>query len=203
MPQNSAWFYDKMQETSGIPPNLPPNSIIVLHDQEYTAYDPDKVASFVSQYDCSGVLLDLQKINSHSSNLLIEALDQLHVPFCVSASYAQNDARAVFIPPVPLTIPLAQYIAPWRGRTIWLELALDGQLVTVTPDSSTERYLPAVKYPSEGRHDQHLHCHYEIKLTEQAAIFTLWRTKEDIDELLIEADQLGISLAIGLWQELK
>ena len=54
----------------------------------------------------------------------------------------------------------------------------------------------------EGFHEPKLHCHYHIQLIDQKAEFTLYRTREDLDTLLEEAEALGISAAVGLWQEL-
>ena len=48
-----------------------------------------------------------------------------------------------------------------------------------------------------------LHCHYTIETNEKAARFTLWRTKEDLEALLEEAEKSGIVGYVGLYQELQ
>ena len=50
--------------------------------------------------------------------------------------------------------------------------------------------------------DSALHCHYHIKTFDDHIDFTLWRTREDLTNLLREAETLGVTLAVGLWQEL-
>ena len=149
------------------------------------------------------ILLDFQHPDDPENHKLIAELERLRLPYCATSIYAGKYDCAVLVPPVPLTSTLADHIAPWKGREIWLELALDGQRMTVTKDGCTERYVPHAQQRQACHTDEKLHCHYCIHTTENAAEFTLWRSKEDIAALLTEADSLGIRLAVGLWQELK
>ena len=51
--------------------------------------------------------------------------------------------------------------------------------------------------------DEKLHCRYSIATEPDAAIFTLQRTREDNTALLREAETMGVTKSVGLWQELS
>ena len=60
-----------------------------------------------------------------------------------------------------------------------------------------------VQEAPEGCHrEETLFCHYCVDMEENAARFTLWRTREDLGNLMAEAEKLGVSTAVGLYQEL-
>ena len=92
-------------------------------------------------------------------------------------------------------------IYPYVGREIWLEAALDGLQLTLTEQGCTGTALPFCEY-AEGFHEEALHCHYQIQVSDRHAKFSLFRTREDLDALLEEAEALGVTAAVGLWQEL-
>ena len=60
--------------------------------------------------------------------------------------------------------------------------------------SSIDRALPLA--------DTQAHCHYEIQLSDTCATFTLGRSKEDFSQWLQDAEALGITRVVGLYQEL-
>lgn len=53
-----------------------------------------------------------------------------------------------------------------------------------------------------GHRDEKLHCHYQIHTDADSARFTLFHTPEDLDALLTEGEALGVTRAVGLYQEL-
>ena len=46
-----------------------------------------------------------------------------------------------------------------------------------------------------------LFCHYSTKIMRGKAIFSLWRTEEDVSRMLEVAEAFGVRAAIGLYQE--
>ena len=50
--------------------------------------------------------------------------------------------------------------------------------------------------------DNTLHCHYATEVTENALLFRLYRTEADLNALLAEAETLGVTCSVGLYQEL-
>jgi hypothetical protein len=45
-------------------------------------------------------------------------------------------------------------------------------------------------------------CSYRIDIQEDRALFTIGRTHEDLQNLMVQAEELGIQKAIGLYQQL-
>ena len=77
------------------------------------------------------------------------------------------------------------------------EAALDGVTLTLSETDCTA--VPLFDFPEQGLQDEKLHCHYVV---ESPATFRLWRTRENLDKLLKEAEDLCVAKAVGLWQEL-
>ena len=116
---------------------------------------------------------------------IAKELLQLDCHICVSECYAKNLDCPIFLPPLPLRTPLEEYILPWKDREIWLDTALSCEEITVTPTGSTSRTV--CDAPECPLVDEALHCHYHIELCDDSIVFTLQRTKEDLEALLAEA----------------
>ncbi len=194
---------------SNLPASLPPGSLLILNDRmPIHGHDPERILEELSQcmeeMGCSGLLLDFQQPGQEDLRSLAEYLTRaLPCPVGVSSAYAQGLDCAVCLPPSPPQLPLGEHLQPWAGRSIWLELALDGAVIQVTEDGAQTDPLPYPDHTLQGFSDKHLHCHYQLDLSQDAARFTLWRTPEDLGDLLAEAEAMGVSLAVGLYQELK
>lgn len=191
---------------SNLPTNLPANSLLILNDSTPPDRPNPKIVSdllkkILNEQKCSCLLLDFQRTEYPESRAIAKELITLDFPVCVSESYAKDLNCPIFLPPVPLTVPLAEYIAPHKGRQIWLDTALNCEQIEISKESSTSRpFFTPTACPFK---DEQLHCHYHISINEDSIIFTLQRTREDLEELLNEAETLGIEAAIGLYQELK
>lgn len=193
---------------SNLPKSLPPGSMLILNDRTpICGHDPNliirQLSDTMESLECGCLLLDFQRENNPETKALAEAITEaLPCPVGVSHLYAEESDCAVFLPPVPLDAPLADHLAPWEGREVWLEAALDGLEITVTEQgakSASLRHSAALDSPF---HDERLHCHYRIRSDENQAKFTLFRTHEDLKELLEEAENLGVRCVVGLYQEL-
>lgn len=193
---------------SNLPKELPPGSVLMVDDiTPPHGHDPGLIAEQLTQHaerlECSGVLLDFQRKDSPETAALAKQLVKaIPCPVVVSAAYADGLNCPVFLSPVPPSVPLEEYLLPWKGREIWLELGLDGELLTLTEEGCEALSLPCPDLEAEGFSDDKLHCHYTIETREKSAGFTLWRTVEDLVQLLAEAKTLGVSGAVGLYQEL-
>lgn len=213
LPKQLGWmachFSAQEEGLSNLPASLPPDSLLILDDSTpICGHDPERIAAQLQQclstWHCCGLLLDFQRPNTGELTQLIRYLMQaLPCPVAVSEAFAADLNCPVFLPPLPHHVPLAEHIAPWRGREVWLELALDGETITLTESGSSVAPLPPGEHPDGGHWEETLHCHYQIQLSDDAATFTLWRRAEDLQDLLAEAKQLGISTAVGLYQELR
>ncbi len=209
-PKSVAWmachFSPYSAGLTNIPKKLPANSLLILNDSTPpSGQSPIVIAKeleySLKKWNCYGLLLDFQREGCAESLAIIKELLKLEFPVCVSETYAKDLDCPVFLPPLPLTTPLSEYISPWQNRQIWLDTALSCQGIAVTENGSKEFPVDAAgKHPLE---DKALHCHYSIVSKQDGFYFTLQRTKQDLDDLLAEADELGITLAVGLYQELK
>ena len=191
---------------SNLPKVLPPGAMLILDDSmPMCDHDPERIAAqlkdLLTRHSCESLLLDFQRPQIPGQQELAEFLSRdLPCPVAVSALYAEGLPCPVFLPPVPPDKPLAHALSPWQGREIWLEAALDGITLTLTREGCTTSSL--LDFPEGGFTDDKLHCHYAVQTNPQGAIFRLWRTPADLQRLLLDATELGVSRAIGLWQEL-
>ncbi len=212
LPPKTAWmachFSPYSTGLSNLPKILPPGSMVILDDiTPIHGHDAEAIAARLrprlEEMECSGVLLDFQRPGYEEAGLLAERLSKaLPCPVGVSALYGQTLSCPVFLPPAPPDVSLADYLAPWQGREIWLELALGGETITLTPAGATTSPLPPAARLTGGHRDEKLHCHYQIHTDADSARFTLFRTPEDLDALLTEGEALGVTRAVGLYQEL-
>jgi hypothetical protein len=192
---------------SNRPRFLPPGSMLIVNDRTpVCSHDPDliamQVSEMVSELACSAVLLDFQRPDELETAAITEAILQIcPCPAAVTHYYAQNTDCAVFLPPVPPNVPLVEYLTPWQGREIWLEAALDGIEITITADGTHIAPLLTSEPESAVHLDKELHCHYNIIAEPCRICFRLYRTPEDIRDLLTSAEELGVKRAVGLYQE--
>ena len=193
---------------SNLPAALPPDSLLILNDRTpIHGHDPELIArqlgDCVRRLGCRGLLLDFQRPGCAETAELAKFLTNvLSFPVGVSEFYAADADCPVFLAPVPPSMPLEAHIAPWEGREVWLELALGGEVITLTEQGAEATPLPFADDAEQCFAEDRLHCHYKIDLEENAARFTLWRTPEDLEELTSEAEAQGIPAMIGLYQEL-
>lgn len=213
LPQHTAWmacyFSGSGTGLSNLPGHLPPNAMLILNDSiPFSGHDPEKIlaqlTNTVKAWDCRCLLLDLQRPGSRDvadlCRLLVEALP---CPVVLSEDYAKDLSCPVFLSAPPLLTRLSRHLAPWEGREIWLEAALDKAVVTVTEDGSTLTPSTDGELPEPWFTEAQLFCRYHWALEGKAARFTILRTKEDLSAMLHAAKDLGVKGAVGLYQELQ
>lgn len=211
LPPKIAWmachFSPYGRGLSNLPDSLPECSMLVVDDiTPIHGHDPEvitqQLAEAVQRHKLAGILLDFQRPGSEETAELAVYLTQ-SLPCSVIVSEHYGDNAPIFLSPVPPTVSLQDHIAPWKERDIWLDLGCCGEILTLTEAGCQCRALPPWEFPEKGFCEESLHCHYQIIQTEDSAVFTLWRTKEDLETFLEEAENLGISGTIGLFQELS
>ena len=193
---------------TNIPQKLPSGSLLIVNDViPIHGHDPEVIAvqlmETAEQFSCSGILLDFQRPDCpETEQMAIVLTDTLPYPVAVSDLYAGNLACPVLLPPLSHHVPLREHIAPWHDRELWLELAMDAEEILIGETGAAVTPLPHY-HGNKGHMDEVLHCHYRVELSEDSARFILWRSGEDIDTLLEEAEALGITTAVGLYQEFQ
>ncbi len=213
LPQHIAWmachFAPYGAGIEALPSKLPRGSLLILNDRiPITCHDPGLVAEQLAQaaerYKAAGVLLDFQnKPCERSLSIARRIARQLSCPVAITDGYAKEVDCGVFLSPLPLRTSLSDYIAPWKGRPIWLEVALGAQKVTVTREKATVTPCSLSPLPVPFFTENKLHCNYHMEVSNTAAVFHICRAGQNIKTLLQEADALGVTYAVGLYQELK
>ena len=211
LPEKIAWmachFSPYGTGLSNLPRTLPPGSLLILDDiTPIRGHDPhrilDQLRECTQALSCSGVLLDFQRPDVAETAALVEVLTKgLPCPVAVSHCYAGAGSFPVFLPPVPPSEPMDAYFAPWAGREVWLELSLEGEEITVTEEGASFTPLLNPSFSEEGFRDTDLCCHYRCIPQDEKIKFLLWRTEEDLEDLLKQAEHFGVTAAVGLYQE--
>lgn len=192
---------------SNLPKKLPPGSLLMVDDiTPIGKHDPgiilDQLCACAETLKCSGILLDFQREGIEETAMLVQGLSQdLPCPVGVSSYYADACTCAVCVPPVPLSTPPEEYFKSWNGREIWLELTTEGESITITEEGASFHSLPCPVIPEQEFRDDMLFCHYHILPEEREIKFLLRRTEEDLNDLLKQSVQHGVTAAIGLYQE--
>lgn len=212
MPENMAYmachFASYGLGLSNIPTELPPGAMLILNDRiPLWEHDPllvaKQLADTVAACSCGSVLLDFQRSDTPGATAVAKAVSETLVcPVGVSEHYAGDLNAPVFLSAPPPDMSLPRHIAPWKGREIWLEAALETIEISVTQDGASVTPLPFQSLSEPYHRDKKCCCSYHTKISEDRAVFTLSRTLEDLQQLLCEAKKLGITRAVGLYQQL-
>lgn len=191
---------------SNLPSELPKGSLLILNDRTPVfGHSPERIAQQLAetaeQFECSGILLDFQRPGEDQAHAIAAAIASLPYPVAITPQYADGLECAVFLPPPPMTTPLKTYLAPWQGREIWLEAALEQQSVRVDRAGSKVHPWDGDSLPCPHT-DEVLHCTYRIEVHSDHIDFFLRRNEAQLQALLNEGAQLGISRFVGLYQQL-
>ena len=213
LPERISWmschFCPYTEGITNIPEALPEGTMLILNDRENcSGHSRDLVAQqlldTVQKLHCESVLLDFQRPPNPELEAMVTAIVQaLPCPVAVTESYAASLDCPVFLPPCPLHTPMADYLQPWHNREIWLEAALCQETITVTNEGVVFTPVYSMDSPAGGFYHQKLHCRYHTALYYDRILFTLFDTPETLEEKLETALRLGVSRAVGLYQELS
>lgn len=210
-PDHAAWmachFSPGGKGLSNLPKELPAGSLLILDDSTpIQDHDPGRIAaeleSCMERLQCVGLLLDFQRPGEELTRTMTEYLCRvLPFPVVLSDAYADGMDCPVFLSPVLPDEAIQSRLARWNGREVWLDTSMEGIEITLTERGAKSAPLPSWDCPEGGLEDRRLCCHYRISLDNDRAVFTLWRTAEDIARQLKEAERLGVTAAVGLYQE--
>lgn len=192
---------------SNLPEALPKGSILLLDDSmPPNGHNPTVVekemTELIDRFGIVAVLLDFQgQLQQEAMDMVGHLTGALPCPVAVTEGYAKELGCSVFLSPTPVNMALKDYIVPWQQQGIFLEIAPEAVQFTVTEDGSTS--LPFACTGELPLADERLHCHYNVEVFPQKAVFTLQRTKEDLAALAEEASRIGVLGTVGLYQELS
>ncbi len=193
---------------SNIPKDLPANSLLILDDSApFHNHQPEvilrQLQEAVAALQVRAVILDLQRPNDPGVQNLVSIL-QKQLPCSVPAPPQYSPGKSpVFLPPCPLNLPLERHLASYQGREIWLDAAPLPVQITITAQGCTSQTLPIAQLSDAAHWEPELHCNYKIVIQDDRVIFTLSRNADSFCGWLKNAEELGVTAAIGLYQELK
>lgn len=212
LPSHMGWmachFSPSGPGLSNMPSSLPPGSVLLVDDSNsFCGHQAEIIAQqltqAISSWQLCSVVLDFQRSGDLDVKRLAEHLHSaLPCPVVCTPDYAP-EASPVLLPPCPPNRRLQDHITPFKDREIWLELALDGMTIHISREGSHTEPSPCVNTAQFPHWEEAFLCHYSILCSADAVTFHLQRSREDLQKLLYSAEQLGITHAIGLWQELK
>ena len=206
LPRKTAWmashFSPNSHGISNVPRRLPEGSLLILDDSApIQGHAPGRVreelSALLEAFGCSALLLDFQRPGAEE--MVRELSEGLPCPVAVSSLYGALTRGPVLLPPVPAFRLPEVHIRPWAGRELWLELSPEGCQVRLDEKGAqAEPWWPEGAFPF--RHGR-LKCRYRTQLHPGTAVFRGHRSSQDLKELLEEAEGLGVTAALGLWQE--
>lgn len=213
LPEHPAWmachFSPWTNGVSNLPPSLPPDAMLILNDRiPCQGHSADLVAAQLNEavtgFSCESVLLDFQRPGNPEAEAVVRAiLEAVSCPVAVTEHYAKAADCPVFLGPNPLHIPLSEYFSPWQGREIWLEAGLTQEKAMVRQDGTVFTPCFPIEALDGGFFDQKLLCRYHTTISDACIEFTLFDTFESLREKLDAAQALGVTRAVGLYQELS
>ena len=201
-------FSPYMVGLSKIPDSLPPGSVLMLNDRlPCQGHSPDLVTSQLSdtvkRLGCESILLDFQRPPEPESQAMVEKIVAgLSCPVAVTERFAIGLNCPVFLSPGPLHMPLSEYLQPWQNRQIWLEAALCQEDILITDQGMTHNPIFPTEQLDAEFYDEDLRCCYRTEISKDSIRFTLYDTTESLEKKLELAGELGVTQAVGLWQEL-
>jgi len=193
---------------TNLPQTLPQNSMVIVNDRTPVhGHDPEVIArqlcELYEQQKPACFLLDLQRIENQETREIVKTLiNALPCPVGVSLPYAEGLNCPVFLPPPAIDCPLKAHLEPWSQREIWLEVAVDAQTATVTEAGCIFAPVSPVPLEEPFAFDKEVYCHYRIDQKPDAVVISLLRGKDALQTMLPEAFHLGITTAVGLYQQL-
>lgn len=193
---------------TNFPQTLPTGSMLILDDSTPpSTHDTLQITRQLTeqctrlQPDC--VLLDFQRPHDPKTQEIAQALvAALPCPVGVSQQYAKTLTCPVLLECPAPDIPLETAAATFAGRELWLEIAPERRRLVLTEEGCqiTREALDDLKTPcyfdSETSSDYHWH------LESKQAIFHIQRDLACLKKLLLQADTLGFTRAVGLYQQL-
>lgn len=191
---------------SNLPDRLPAGSILLLDDSmPPMGHDPlvveAELKQIIGRFAITSVLLDFQgQMQQETMDMTQHLAKALPCPVAATEGYAKALGCPVFLSPTPVNMALKDYIDPWLQQGVYLEIAPETVQFTVTEDGCTSS--PTHCAEELPLADERLHCHYNVEVFPDKAVFTLLRTGEDLAALAEEAKQLGVLGTVGLFQEL-
>lgn len=205
----SCHFSPRGNGLSNIPTVFPEGSILCIDDStpianHSTNVVTEQINTLIQRLRPCGILLDFQRPdNPYAPDMIGCILEGVSCPVAVSHIYAKEFMCPVFLPPLPFRTALSDYLKTWSDREIWLELGNDKEMAIVTENGFGVERVYSIPEGGNQFRDIPLLFHYCTHLKQDHIVFYFHRTEEDLRELQVQAQKLGVSKFLGLWQQLQ
>ena len=193
---------------TNLPIALPQGSMVILDDR-YTpdVHDMETVKNQMQEL-CrhlkpACILLDFQRPKNPKAAEIAHALISiLPCSVGISQQYAHGFTCPVLVDCPHPSSSLQSSVAAFAGRELWLELAPEQQRLTLTETGChiTEEALSQLSTPHFF--DAETASCYHWTLSQKKATFYVQRDLDCLQKLLLQAEKLGITRAVGLYQQL-
>lgn len=196
------------ENLTNFPQSLPQGSILIIDDSmPPTHHDALQIVKQLEdqcarlQPDC--ILLDFQRPNDPKTQEIVEAIV---LALCYRVGVSQLYAGQLSCPvllecPAPGT-SLETAAATFAGRELWLEIAPEGRTMILTEEGCKVSPASLDRLDSPFFFDAETSSNYHWHLEENKAIFHIQRDPSCLKKLLLQADALGFTRAVGLYQQL-
>ena len=194
---------------SNLPSALPEHSILCADDSTPISNHKASIVikqlnDLIERFNPCGILLDFQRPgNPYTPNMVENILMHLSCPVAVSHIYARDYSCPVFLPPLPFRKTISEYLSPWKGREIWLEIENDKEMAIVTEESFGVEQVCSIPNGIIQFRESSLLCHYCTQIKQDHIALFFHRTAQDLEELQMQAQKYGVTKFLGLWQQLR
>lgn len=209
LPTNTAWMSIRFDQAGDGLFNFPPapfdKGILILDDYHpYSQHSCEKIChqlkNYMDENNYTGLLLDFQRPRDENLYNLARMLErELSCKVAMPPNYSNGDSIVFLPPPSPVVSP-ADYLTPWKGREIWLDLTTQAYALCFTADGISERANPNDVFPF---YDKSLCTHYHVKTVAENITFSFRRTREDCMSMLDEAEAYNVRAAFSLYHEME
>lgn len=208
-PENIAWMSIRFDQAGDGLFNFPSesfsNCILILDDYyPYTQHNCKKICQqlkkHIDENNYNGLLLDFQRQQDKNLYTLAHALErELPCKVAMPPNYC-NDESIVFLPPPAPAVPPEDYLKPWTGHEIWLDLTTQAYAMHFTIHGISECEAQQDAFPF---YDKDLCTHYNVKADTEGITFSFRRTREDCMSMLEEIEAFHVRAAFSLYREME
>lgn len=209
LPTNTAWMSIRFDQAGDGLFNFPPapfdKGILILDDYHpYSQHSCEKIChqlkNYMGENNYTGLLLDFQRPRDENLYNLARMLEsELSCKVAMPPNYC-NDESIVFLPPPAPAVSPEDYLKPWTGHEIWLDLTTQAYAMHFTIHGISECEAQQDAFPF---YDKDLCTHYHVKADTEGITFSFQRTREDCMSMLEEMEAFHVRAAFSLYREME
>lgn len=212
LPKNTAWmachFSCYGAGLSNLPPKMQDGSMLIINDKlPPSGHDPVYITEQLLELKESSVfsciLLDFQRESDPETAQIAKHISEtMDCPVGISETYAHCSNGPVFINCPPPHCSLFKKLELWKEHELWLEAALETETAMVHRDRCQISLEPFSQGKDSDAVCDELRCRYRILNKAEYAEMILYRDIAQLESMLKDARDSGVTKVIGLYQQL-